>query len=140
MGPNAGFRSRLMRAIHAEAAKRHIDHDSLRDICRDRCGVRSMQEMTGEQLYALYHQWTGKGLRKRAKSAAAGAEDHSQLISGEEMIELAQEFAKRGWGQQTQANFIRRQLHGRAVIRTRGEWRKVLHGVRAMNRRDTEKQ
>ncbi|MDE2097837.1 MAG: hypothetical protein KGL39_11360 [Patescibacteria group bacterium] len=140
MGPNAGFKNRLMRAIHAEGKKRGIDHDGLHDLCRENYGVKSMSELSGEQLYGWYHGWTKKGLRSRTKVRPWGGADDCRLVGGEQLIELAQEFAKRGWGQQTQNNFIRRQLKGRDIIRTEHDWRIVIRGVRAMNRRDAEKQ
>jgi hypothetical protein len=136
MGPNAGFRTRLMRAIHAEAKKRGIDHDGLHDIAVMRWG-HGLGEAKGEQLYALYHEWTKKGLRRRARPFAPA--DKREFVQGEDLVEMAEEFAKRGWGEDTQRNFIRRQLRGRDKISTRGDLRKVLFAVRAMNRRDTEK-
>jgi len=138
MGPEAGFKNRLMRAIHAEGTKRGLDHDGLRQIARDSYGVKSMAELTGEQLFGWYHGWTGKALRSRTKVRPWGGGE-GQMVAAEQLIELAQEFAKRGWGPQTQENFIRRQLKGRDTIHTVHDWRRVLRGVRAMNRRDAEK-
>lgn len=71
MGPNAGFKNRVMRAIHAEAKKRGIDHDGLHDIAAMRWGVKSLSAATGEQLYGLYHEWAKKGLRRRANRRSA---------------------------------------------------------------------
>jgi hypothetical protein len=46
------------------------------------------------------------------------------------------EFAKRNLGTESKRAFIRRQLRGRDVLRTRGDVVKVTAGIRAMNRRD----
>ena len=135
MGPSAGFRNRVMRAIHAEAKKRGIDHDGLHDIAAMRWSVKSMADATAEQLYGLYHEWTKKGLRRRnTKGFAPGQK--TEFVSGEDLIELAEAFAVRGWGEDTQCNFIRRQLKGRDRVSTRGDLRKVLFAVRAMTKRD----
>ncbi len=141
-GLKAGYRKRLFSAVHAEAAKRKIDHDALHDMCAERFKVRSMADMTDRQLAFLYHDWTGKGLRRRAalprkgEAAAAGAE--AQIVSGEELIELGREFAKREIGEAGRGDFIARQLRGRREIRTRRDWVKVIGGLRAMNRRAGE--
>jgi len=136
MGTDSGFKTRMLRAIHAEAKKRGLDHDALHDLCVARCGVGSMSEMTGQQLHSLYHQWTGKALRRRAPLPTNKPVEDGQMIGTEELITLAQEFAKRDWGPETQANFTKRQLRGRSKIRTRGDWTKVLQGIRALNKRD----
>lgn len=126
----------MLRAIHAEAKKRGLDHDALHDLCVTRCGVQSMSQMTGQQLHSLYNQWTGKALRRRAPLPTGKPIEDRQMIGSEELITLQQEFAKRGWGPETQTNFTKRQLRGRSNIRTRGDWNKVLQGIRALNKRD----
>ncbi len=138
MGKNSGYRARLFKAIHAEAAKRRIDHDGLHDVCSERFGVRSMSDLSDVQLHALYRAWTGKQLKRRASLPRRGADPvrDMQMVSGEEAIMLEQEYAKRGWGKETSRNFVRRQLRGREEIRTYKDWRRVFQGVRAMNRRE----
>lgn len=137
MGPHVGFRNRLMRAIHAEGKKRGIDHDGLHDIAVQNWGVPSIKDASEAQLYGLYNGWTKKGLRRRARPFPSG--DNREFVNGEDLVEMAEEFAKRGWGADTQSNFIARQLRGRHKISTRGDLRKVLFAVRAMNKRDEEK-
>ncbi len=131
-------RARLFRAVHAEGTKRGLDHDALREVCRGRFGVHSMGDLTEPQLEFLYRDWTGHGIRKRRGSLpkrgyARG--NQIELVSGEDLELLGRAFAKSGWGKETQAAFIRRQLSGRADIRTRGDFWKVFSGVRAMQRR-----
>ena len=138
---DAKFRAKLFRAVHAEALKRGIDHDGLHNLCRERSGSRSMSEMSNGDLEGLYHEWTNKKLKRVAKlprkgEAAAAAE--VQIVSGDELVELGREFAKRGIGEQGRGDFIARQLRGRREIRTRRDWVKVFAAVRAMNRRDAK--
>lgn len=139
-GLNSGRRSRLFRAVHAEAAKRGMDHDQLRDLCRASYLIHSMADMSDADLLALYKGWTGKTLRtKRAalpKKGEAAASNQDQMISGAELEALEAEFAKRGMGREAKSNFIRRQIGGRDTIRTRRDFARVFHGVRAMNRRE----
>jgi hypothetical protein len=141
MGPKSGLRTRLFRAIHAEAPKRGFDHDGLHDMCVREYRVHSMSEMTEQQLMSLYKGWTGKGLKSRAKlpkrgEAAAGA--IAEIVSGEDLVRLGEEFAKRGMGPEGQRNFVARQLRGRVEIRSRRDFARVFNGVRAMNRREAK--
>jgi hypothetical protein len=130
-----------MRAVHAEAKKRGMDHDALHDLALNHWGARSLADASDTQLYALYRDWTRKGLKRRAAPFAPGQhDDERQFVSGEDLIEMAEEFAQRGWGETTRSNFIRRQLKGRSKISTRADLRKVLFAVRAMNRRDAQAQ
>jgi len=139
MGPKSGFRTRLFRAVHVEGAKRGLDHDGLRAMALEHFGVHSMADLKDEQLVAMYKGWTGKGLKRTAKlprageAAAAGA---AQMVSADELEAFEMECAKRGWGVETKRNFVRRQLGGRDVIRTRRDFARVFAGVRAMNRRE----
>jgi uncharacterized membrane protein YgcG len=136
-GVKAGYRQRLFKAVHAEAVKRRMDHDALHDMCAASYGVHSMSELTDSQLLAIYRLWTGKTLKRRA--ALADPDWKAQpdgLVSGEEINAIAQEFAKRGLGLDGQRNFVRRQLGGREAIRTRKDYIRVMHGLRAMNLRD----
>lgn len=138
MSPENAKRARLFRAVHAEAARRKIDHDALHDICRNRFGVTSMGDLTEGQLESIYRSWTGHGLRtrplpKRGYVRAGGPEE---MVSAEDLETLARAFARRNWGSEAQATFIRRQLRGRDQIRTRRDFARVFGGVRAMNRRE----
>ena len=138
-GLTAGYRKRLFSAVHAEGAKRKIDHDALHDIVCARFGVHSMADVTDAQLAGLYHEWTGHGLKRRAalprKGEAGRKTLEAQIVSGEELIALGQEFAKRGIGEAGRGDFVARQPRGRREIRTRRDWVKVIGGLRAMNRR-----
>jgi hypothetical protein len=139
-GPRAGYKARLMRAVHAEARRRGMSHDELRDMCHATYGIHSLSEMTDNNLFEIYHGWTGKTLRRRCNLPARGEAAKSRpgevrLVSEDELCELAQEFAKRGLDEAQREAFIRRQLEGRPVVRTRREFCAVVAGVRAMNRR-----
>jgi hypothetical protein len=131
-------RGKLFRAIHAEALKRGLDHDALREIFKERFGVHSMGQLTEPQIESLYRSWTGHKPRKREKPLPKRGYAHSpeiEIVSGEDLETLARAFALAGWGKATQEDFIRRQL-GRASIRTRRDFWKVFSGVRAINRRN----
>jgi hypothetical protein len=59
------------------------------------------------------------------------------MVSGEDLELLGRAFANRGWSEDTQRNFIRRQLgRGREQIRTRADFHRVFSGVRAMSKRE----
>ncbi len=129
-------RARLFRAVHAEAARRGIDHVSLSEICRNRFGVESMGDLADDKIEDIYRSWTGHGIRGRALPKRGYAKTSElEIVSPQDVETLARAFAKRGWGEETQRNFIRRQLGGRDEIRTRRDFWKVFSGVRAMNRR-----
>ncbi len=147
MGEKRAFRARLFRAIHAEGIKRGIDHDALRDMCRTNFGVHSLSEMTDDNLYKLYRSWTNRGLKRRKHEAGPGCQpvdkhegfrvlDKLQMVASEDLVILAQEFALAGMSEDSQKGFIRRQLRGRDIIRTRGDWGKVINGLRAINKRE----
>lgn len=130
-------RARLFRGLHAEAAKRGLDHDGLRDVCRMQFEVHSLGDLTDAQLSELFHQWTGKGLRRKQKLPKRGYAQSGELemVSGEDLNTLGAAFAAMGWGRETQRQFVRRQLSGREEIRTRRDFWKVFSGIRAMQRR-----
>ncbi|KKM81379.1 hypothetical protein LCGC14_1330380 [marine sediment metagenome] len=132
-------KSRLFRALHAEASRKGLDHDALRDIAKERFGVESMSVLTVDNLQHLHRDLTGRWFHARKAplpkrgTAAAG---EMEIISPGHLETLARAFAKRGWGRDTQRAFIRRQLRGREQIRTTADFQKVFRGVQAMNRRD----
>lgn len=138
MGPEKALRSRLMRAIHAEGARRRLDHDALHDLVEAKFAVRTMAAVETKDLLALYKGWTGHGLKSRAQKPSRGetAVARMQMVSAEEAIALEMEFARRGLGDDGKKNFIRRQLRGRDQVRTRGDWVRVIAPLRAMNRRE----
>lgn len=136
-------RTRVMRALHAEAAKRGLDHEGLREICAARFGLASMGEMDLAQAAALYKDVTGRefltGRRPvplKLPERGYAARGETQIVSGGELELLERACAKRGWGPATKLAFIRRQLRGRDQIRTRADFQRVFRGVQAMNRRD----
>lgn len=136
-GPKSAYRARLFKAVHAEALKRKLDHDALHDMCVANYKVHSMGQLTDAQLLGIYRGWTGKTLRSRAKLGERNWKDApASMVSGEEITAIAGEFAKRGMGLEAQKNFVRRQLKGRDVIRTRHDYVRVLHPLKAMNARD----
>jgi hypothetical protein len=133
----AGYRAKLFRAVHAEAAKRKIDHDGLHDIVKARFGNRSMGDCTDRQLLLLYKDWTGKGLKREAKLPRRGERVTGGLtfVSNLELAELDGIYAQLDWSAEQRQAFVRRQLRGRESIRTRGDWTAVLFGARAILRR-----
>jgi hypothetical protein len=135
-GPQVGYRGRLFQAVHAEASKRKMDHDALRDMCKANFGVHSMADVTDAQLLGIYRQWTGKTLKYRGRLPRREETPDAEMVSGADLADLDQEFAKRAISGDGRANFIRRQLRGRDIIRTRRDFVRVMSGIRAMNRRD----
>lgn len=135
-------RTLVMRALHSEGAKRGLDHEGLREMCRGRFGVASMGELDLAQAATLYKDLTGTEFllhtRPKVKLPARGygKDGEAQIVSGGELELLERAFAKRGWGPATKLEFVRRQLHGRDQIRTRADFQRVFRGVQAMNRRD----
>ena len=138
-GKESGYRNRLFRALHAEAPKRRIDHDGLHTIVCERFRLHSMAEASDAQLEAVYREWTGKTLKRRAALPRAGETRSSaaaaQIVSAAEVEDLAAEFSRAGMGQEARKNFVRRQLGGRSEVRTRGDWGRVIGGLRAMRKR-----
>jgi len=139
-GKDPGVRSRLFRAIHAEALKRGLDHDALHDLCALKFHAPSMAALDPGQLKTLYRDLAGKNLRPRRQSPLprAGYGRHNEpleLITPDDLETLARACAIRGWGQDTLSAFTLRQL-GHAQIRTRHDFHRVFSGLRAMNRRD----
>ena len=139
-GKDPGVRSRLFRAIHAEALKRGLDHDALHDLCALKFHAPSMAALDPGQLKTLYRDLAGKNLRPRRQSALprAGYGTHNEpleLITPDDLETLARACAIRGWGQDTLRAFTLRQL-GHDQIRTRHDFHRVFSGLRAMNRRD----
>jgi hypothetical protein len=132
----SGYRQRLFRAIHAEALKRGFDHDALHDLFARRFEVHSMSQAEDHQLLLVYKEWTGKTLKYAGKLPRRSEDPDTELVSGGDLADLAQEFAKRQMGTKGQSNFVRRQLRGRDVIRTRKDFVRVMAGIRAMNKRD----
>jgi len=114
--------------------KRGFDHDGLRDLAKERFGVKSMSELGVTELLDLYKGWTGKGFVRKGKLPPRG-EVETEMVSGRDLDTLELEFADRGWGKDTQQAFIRRQLRGRAEIRTQADFKRVFYGIRAMNKR-----
>jgi hypothetical protein len=129
-------RAKLMRAVHAEAKTRSLDHDALHDICRQKFNVTSMSDMSEAQLRKLYRDWTGRTIARPLPSRGYGKQGELEIVSGKDLELLERAFARRCWGPETKREFIRRQLGGKEQIRTRREFWKVFSGVRAMNRRD----
>lgn len=136
MGPTNGYRGKLFKALHAEAVKRGMDHDALRDTF----GVQSMSTISTEQLQARLKDWTGKGIRRVTPLPRRGYGKKAgplEMVTAEDLATLAEAFERRGMDKIAQECFIFRQLGGRdSVIRTRGDFHKVFSGIRAMNRRD----
>jgi hypothetical protein len=132
-------RARLMRAVHAEGLSRGLDHEALRDVCREKFQVASMGDLSDSQLRRLYRDWTGRTLGRSAPLPPKGyakKQGELEIVSGEDLELLERAFAKRAWGPETKREFVRRQLGGREQIRTRADFHRVFSGVRAMNRRD----
>lgn len=136
------LRSRALQALHAEGKKRGFDHEALRnEVFR----VRSLADVPIDKLLAALKNWTGRGLR-RVRAEKRGTElprkgygtdpASAEMVSGDDLNTLAEAFAQRGLDKDAQHNFIRRQLGGREVIRTRKDFHRVFSGIRAMNRRD----
>ena len=129
-------RVKLMRGLHAEAKKRGLDHDALRDVFKVKFSVASISVASDAQLGELYRDWTGKGIRGAALPRRGyGRRGELDMVTAADLETLGRAYAERGWGPETQRAFIRRQLGGRDQIRTRRDFRRVFSGIRAMQRR-----
>ena len=53
------IRTQILRALHAEGAKRRLGHEEIRAISRERFGVGSMGDLEVDQVRALYGQVVG---------------------------------------------------------------------------------
>ena len=115
-----------------------MGHEELRDAL----GARSMADLSTDDLQKFYRGWSNHNLRQpRARRSELprrgyGKQGQLEMVSAEDLETLAAAFSRRGWGDDTRRNFIRRQLSGRQEIRTRADFHKVFSGVRAMNRRE----
>jgi hypothetical protein len=136
MGPKSGYRARLFRALHVEGVKRGLDHQALHAMFASSFGLRTMADATDAQLLGVYRQWTGKTLKYRGQLPRRNESPDAEMVSRADIEDLDQEFAKRGLAGNGRAEFIRRQLRGRDLIRTRKDYTRVMGGLRAMNRRD----
>lgn len=140
MGPDKALRNKVFRALHAEALKRKIDHDDLRDIFK----VKSLSTVETPRLIDQLKAWTGKGVRRRTalprKGYGQGDSPEVQMAGLEDLTTLRDAFAIAGMGGDAQRAFIARQLRGREEVRTRADFHKVFSGVRAMNRRKEQTQ
>ncbi len=134
MASDVALRNRLFRALHAEAKKRGLGHEELRETL----ACHSMADASTEALQLLMHTWTGHNLRQKRPLPRRGYVKSGELemVSGDDLKTLGAAFSVRGWDEDTRRNFIRRQLHGRETIATRKDFYRVFSGVRAMNRRD----
>lgn len=107
---------RLQRAVAGIAAG--LRRRTWIDLCRQRFQVASMSAMNEGRLQTLYHDWTGKSVRRRSplpkKGAAKGKTD--AMVSKEDIETLGRAFAARNWGPETQRLFVSRQLGGREQI------------------------
>ena len=143
MPPDAKLiRKKLMRGLHAEAAKRGIAHDDLRSIA----GVDSLGKASNAQLGRAFEQLCGRpflarhpGIRDRRRRKAAGNAGHKsyesnlvELASADDLLMIRQAADRLGWGPQTLEKFTSRQLKGRSEIRTLADVNKVFQPIKRM--------
>jgi hypothetical protein len=98
-----------------------------------------MADATDAQMLGIYRQWTGHPLKGRGTKPQRGEARGgvvTKIVSGEDLILLDAEFAKRSLSGHGRTAFVRRQLGGRETIRTRQDFARVYSGLSAMNRRD----
>jgi hypothetical protein len=136
MGKEKAYRAKLLRALHAEGLKRGIDHEGLRELFN----TRSLASVETADLQRVLFSW-GKRVRSQAlpRKGYAKKPVAAEMVSGEDLTLLGDAFQRRGWSDEQRRNFIRRQLGGRDVVRSRKDFHRVFSGVRAMNRRDENK-
>ena len=145
---------KLLRAVHAEAAKRDLDHDALHAQAVERFGVDSIAVLTEQQLRELFRGLAGRpyrakhpgvrGNERRQAAGTAGRNKGQAADGGKEVVHLATTADVQlcydaayaiGWDQERLISFIRRQLKGKEQIRTLAECNKVLWPLKAMGRR-----
>ena len=141
--------SKVMGALHAEAAKLGLSHQDLSEMAGQRYGVASMAALDDGQLRDLFLDLTGRvfhpkhpGMQNRQRRKAAGTAGRKDASN--KVVEMAatvdvemvyQLGYALGWTQQTIKTFIRRQLRGRDQLRTMADVNKVLWGLRAIAKR-----
>ena len=142
-------KTRVMGALHAEAAKRGLSHQDLSERAGKRYGFASMADLDDGQLRDLFLDLTGRvfhpkhpGMRNRQRRKAAGTAGRKNAIN--KVVEMAatvdvemvyQLAYGLGWTQETIKTFIRRQLGGRDQLRTMADINKVLWGLKAIAKR-----
>lgn len=143
--PDTQSRAVSMRALHAEARKRGLGHDELHDLALQRFGKGSLGELTAAEL----RRWAGE--LRRAQTPRSGQGRRRQgtdgtrrqkpsgvvELAGSKELELIGGYAEAlGWGRDRLDGFIRRQLGERGKVRTLAEANKVIHGLKALYRRE----
>lgn len=152
MNRSTDQRAKFFRGLHAEAAKRGLDHAALHELVSKRYGVDSLRKLSDAQLRDWYREFTGRGFKHAGVPGAArrhaagkagrrGTPDTRNLTPAIELVDtedlvMMRDFARMqlGWSAETLDKFIRRQI-GRDAIRTMAEFNKVLWGLKAMKRR-----
>ena len=142
-------RTKVMGALHAEAAKRDLSHQDLSEMAGKRYGVGSMSDLNEGKLRDLFRDLTGKpfrakhpGMRNRQHRQAAGTAGRKNAnhkvveMADATDVEMVYQLAYAlGWTLQTIKTFIRRQLGGRDQLRTMADVNKVLWGLKAIAKR-----
>ena len=146
---------KLLRAVHAEAAKKDLDHHALHAQAVECFGVDSIAVLTEQQLRDLFRGVAGRpyrakhpGVRGNERRQAAGMAGRKKAPGGADVDEKVVHLATTadvqlcydaayaiGWDRERLMSFIRRQLGGRETIRTLAECNKVLWPLKAMGRR-----
>ncbi len=123
-------RTKLMRMLHAEAAKRGLSHEDLRSAF----GVESLSKASDADLTAWLRN-AGKRLRSQPLPRAG---DHKkatvEFLTEENRELLDRAFESMGWDADTRRGFIMRQIK-RDKIYTNADFHRVFSGIRGMQRR-----
>lgn len=143
-------RALIMRALHAEGAKKGLSHEDLREAA----GVASLSALSQDDLEAVFEKIAGRkfrakhgGLKSKARRRAAGLAggkrdpqpDVMVLVSAAELAMLDRLCDRMGWTRERLDGFIRRQLGERGRIRTVAEFNKVFQPLRIIWRRQQKK-
>lgn len=126
-----------VRAIHAEARKHGLDHDTLHDLIESVTKrTRSIAALTHKEALAVIRQLKGKGfvplrtLQYRRQQAGV-----QQLVQPTQLTLIAELASQRGWSAEALQSFCQRQCK-RTRPRTTTDANKVIEALKAMNQRD----
>lgn len=126
-----------VRAIYAEAAKRGIDQETLRDMVADVTKrTRSVKALSFTEAQRLIQRLKGNSfvplrtLQYRRQRAGI-----PQLVRPEQLTLIADLASQREWDVEALAKFCKRQCK-REVPRTTQDANKVIEALKAMNRRE----
>jgi hypothetical protein len=126
-----------VQAIHAEAKRRGLDEDALRDLVESATRrTRSIAALTHAEANKVIQHLKGNSfvplrtLQYRRKKAGI-----QQIVTDEQQTLIAELASQREWSPETLQKFCKRQCKRERPLTT-ADANKVIEALKAMNRRD----